>query len=652
MDPISDEALAAKLKLIEIPSGRGDDSLVPWVCLDFASRAEMLAVLAQKGMLTQELNNTLTIDCILSLSQNGPSSLVSTPVALLLGRPLPKGVTPTVPLRQAMSLPAYLDGSNFLAAFHRSADFPGFLDAVRESGPIAAAMIRNGQCAAAAGQLCAAADNAASVTMPDRILDPTELDGAPCGSTTNNEGTYGKPGPASLVKTMEDPSPPSGEALLSYSSQDATKSSMAATTEDESFTESKQASTKEQAVALMTEEPVSSASKQARAALATRADEQPELSPEPNQWELASLSSLTKEKLLASSERAEADESSSMETSDSVAIANDVVDSSATEQAYALVGQQNINHDVTASEENAYLSPKKSKPDKKRRVTVQESDLIQTTHVAKVGTGSKRPKLGTSDMSTPKKLGKTKSKSSSTGSSKSHTSSRRDSRSFSGGVLGELKGLSRESCSTPRSRGIKIKSVTSSEEPGSDYLVPTFAEVRPLLLKGGCVFRRNLYCRPGMDPSKNKKAKICCDYFESEKEFRDDLCAYGVDCDTTKWSEDEKALVEKWVRYAIVRSEELKDLMPESSPMSSGQAFKLLSSVGFNFNKVLMYNTLPGVDRVSIAPGMNAFATEKELLNFLARFGLPCNCEWNKIGVEDRLRLELFLTEPGELETL
>ena len=58
--------------------------------------------------------------------------------------------------------------------------------------------------------------------------------------------------------------------------------------------------------------------------------------------------------------------------------------------------------------------------------------------------------------------------------------------------------------------------------------VPSFSDVKPTLEKAGCVFRANLYCRPGKDPETDGSAREGHDYFFNEDDFRKDICAHGL----------------------------------------------------------------------------------------------------------------------------
>ena len=168
-------------------------------------------------------------------------------------------------------------------------------------------------------------------------------------------------------------------------------------------------------------------------------------------------------------------------------------------------------------------------------------------------------------------------------------------------------------------------------------------------------FFKNYFCRPGTTPSNRQKKKLGVDYFTSEESFRKHLCAYGVNCNVTKLSDDEQDTVKRWVRLAIVDLDNGSETLQYSKLPSQWSAIQLLCKMGLSHEKSRLESwfvfPLKGQTR---REGINAFreeGTNPEMFNRLARFGVD-GLDKSLISKEELLGLQLYLTEPANLDTL
>ena len=175
--------------------------------------------------------------------------------------------------------------------------------------------------------------------------------------------------------------------------------------------------------------------------------------------------------------------------------------------------------------------------------------------------------------------------------------------------------------------------------------IPTFAEVREALEKGGCKFNLNLnkkYCRSG-------KSAV----FKTEEAFRRDLCANGVNCrcgsaDEEKacecWDENDKWSIKLWVRYAVIGGTPQSDKV---HLIDLKQALILLTRLGFIYLKSRMFDGygFPGV--LSTEDGImdkTMFREEKNMWKYLSRYDLPESCNYEMLSADERLSLEYLLS--------
>jgi hypothetical protein len=204
----------------------------------------------------------------------------------------------------------------------------------------------------------------------------------------------------------------------------------------------------------------------------------------------------------------------------------------------------------------------------------------------------------------------------------------------------------------PFTQSKKAKTTVSSED-----VIPSFGEVRKSLEMGGYVFRDGVYCRPGMDPTKNQKAQVGEGYFEDEQSFRKYLCAYGVDGERNKWTEEDASLIQKWVRYTVVKSINGEGGIPENEPWTGNRASSFLFyKLGFKactlkgLHDVIV---LPGVAKGKEIVGLNCFKGGQDgIWSHLARSGLPEICYRSRASDRDMLNLELYVCCNDKIETL
>jgi hypothetical protein len=178
--------------------------------------------------------------------------------------------------------------------------------------------------------------------------------------------------------------------------------------------------------------------------------------------------------------------------------------------------------------------------------------------------------------------------------------------------------------------------------------IPTFREVKGAMIKGGYTFNASKFCRPPFIlKATNGKSEVVMPSlcFNSIKELRNDLCAYGVNCrcgtsmDEEKacqcWTEDEKWNIKLWVRYNVIRGP-----IHKSGPVqviSLHQATKYLIRIGYN--------------RRQLESPLFTGEQQNELFRYLSQHGLPIegdeqalSCDYNAISAEERFSLEYFIS--------
>lgn len=190
----------------------------------------------------------------------------------------------------------------------------------------------------------------------------------------------------------------------------------------------------------------------------------------------------------------------------------------------------------------------------------------------------------------------------------------------------------------------KVKLVMS--EP---FILPKFATVRHILVKMGFSFSHRKYCRPDGE-------EVGRDVFHSLADFHAHLCCHGVNGNVEKATEAEQELVERWVRYAIVKSAPSSGSIPALALLDSSTVRKLLNRLGFTHVSLNDSYALPGVERRECILGENCFTydghDDASMQVYLARHGLPEYCDFAAISKQDRLRLELYFAGTNKVDTL
>ena len=172
-----------------------------------------------------------------------------------------------------------------------------------------------------------------------------------------------------------------------------------------------------------------------------------------------------------------------------------------------------------------------------------------------------------------------------------------------------------------------------------DTKIIQFREVKKIFEKGGFQFAKNLFCRPGTNPKNLGESIHGTDWFRTEDEFRKYLCENFVD-DFGGWNDEEKKNINLWVRFAIVRSADLTEPLPTYKVIKSiSQYLSLLKKAGYKKKLV------SGLDMWCDPSGAERFNSDEDLTKHLARYGLPAWIDESVLPHEERLSLEVYLTE-------
>lgn len=165
-----------------------------------------------------------------------------------------------------------------------------------------------------------------------------------------------------------------------------------------------------------------------------------------------------------------------------------------------------------------------------------------------------------------------------------------------------------------------------TEDGQIEFTLPAWEEVQPLLELFGYTFSNNRYCCLNGDPDKNGAAVLNGDFFETLDDFRDHLCAYGVEYSGRKLplkgldGEDDKInTIKNWVNTAIVtkirnatarrRNFCFEDLTP-GEVLGQLQEFGILELRAYHW-------ALPWVQPKEIV------GEEIVILEYLGRHGIP-----------------------------
>jgi hypothetical protein len=175
--------------------------------------------------------------------------------------------------------------------------------------------------------------------------------------------------------------------------------------------------------------------------------------------------------------------------------------------------------------------------------------------------------------------------------------------------------------------------------------IPTFADVRKTLIKGGYSFQKKFFCRPLI--VNDGETTIPPQMFTTIRDFRHDLCVYGVNCrcgismDEEKacqcWDKDEKWTIKLWVRYDVIRG-----------PIHVSSPVQVIPSI----YKATQYLIRLGYNRRRLESPLTTEEQRHELFRYLSQYGLPTEnsekpslcCDYTKISLEERFSLEYFIS--------
>jgi hypothetical protein len=213
---------------------------------------------------------------------------------------------------------------------------------------------------------------------------------------------------------------------------------------------------------------------------------------------------------------------------------------------------------------------------------------------------------------------------------------------------------------TGPSLGKSVSSTPDDTSNGSEsfvnesYIVPTTRDVLPILTKLGYKSINSKYYRPGLSVMDKKNLIDGVHFFSSASELRRFLCRRGVELQANvALSEEDKGTLQKWVRYSICPALRNETMVPVAARKPLNSIHSPLVKLGFSFRLFEYY--LPGtVPITKLGISINGFLLNgpEGLWSSLCRGGLPDNCDFNNISESDRLRLELFLTECPDVNTL
>jgi hypothetical protein len=182
-----------------------------------------------------------------------------------------------------------------------------------------------------------------------------------------------------------------------------------------------------------------------------------------------------------------------------------------------------------------------------------------------------------------------------------------------------------------------------------DVECPPFSDIQKIFEQGGYSFTRSA------------KAIYVCpsgESFSSLRAFRDDLCAYGVACQCKKseeilecpelpchcWTHEDKETIDHWVRYAVIRGPKQLGSVRRLNSSHFFVYAQRLGCIHFDANIGQRHGYgLPGTKPDDKIDGVRKFRSLHEFIHFLARFGLPENCHFDRLSDDERLRIELFL---------
>lgn len=198
-------------------------------------------------------------------------------------------------------------------------------------------------------------------------------------------------------------------------------------------------------------------------------------------------------------------------------------------------------------------------------------------------------------------------------------------------------------------------SVMSEQEVAQEFKVPSTREVLPILSKLGYKNVKTMYYRPNCSGKDRKTLALeeGVHYFSSASDLRRFLCKRGVEPMYTAINDDLKEILQKWVRYCICPALRNESVVPREARTALSSAHTMLVKLGFLFRNPYYY--LPGVTPVTTnGISLNGFEMDGPdgLWANLCRHGLPESCNFQNLTDADRLRLELYLADCPQVNTL
>jgi hypothetical protein len=194
-------------------------------------------------------------------------------------------------------------------------------------------------------------------------------------------------------------------------------------------------------------------------------------------------------------------------------------------------------------------------------------------------------------------------------------------------------------------------------------MIPDFhQEVFPLLAKVGLKCVRGKYFLQGVNPSDDGLV-LDKDYFENVTRLRQYLCAYGIETQGFELSVHQQKTLMLWMSTAIVPG--LRGLKGEVKPelrtlLRGSQVHSMLMRLGFKYRAADAYYFLPG-EKPRVIGGLcmngrklirDELRNDDGLLMYLARFGLPQSCTFNKLTDDERLHLEYHISQFTRVDNL
>ena len=172
----------------------------------------------------------------------------------------------------------------------------------------------------------------------------------------------------------------------------------------------------------------------------------------------------------------------------------------------------------------------------------------------------------------------------------------------------------------------------------------------------GFAYIAGKYCYPGSGnrPGKGSNAEEGVHYFDSIKDLRRHLCAYGMPHDVAL-DQDTKGKLNRWIRYAIVRDlEDGVTINPDQvAAINQKEAWRLLQRCGLKWGSGGYRYKRPRTKVWRHLPEKFKFYYARDMYTHLARFGVPNELEGRGMDRHTRLSLDLFIVgNSDQVDTL